>query len=109
MTTIICEDKVREQLKQVIDPELFVNIVDLGLIYNVNLATNVADEAKTDIQVDMSLTSPMCPAGPQLVAQSRQALEALEGAGSVEIKITHTPPWTPDRMSEDARDQLGYF
>ncbi len=109
MTSTICEDKVREQLKQVIDPELFVNIVDLGLIYNVNISANAEDEAKSDIQVDMSLTSPMCPAGPQLVAQSRQVLEALEGAGSVEIKITHTPPWTPDRMSEDARDQLGYF
>ncbi len=109
MTSTICEDKVREQLKQVIDPELFVNIVDLGLIYNVNLETNAEDEAKTDIKVDMSLTSPMCPAGPQLVAQSRQVLEALEGSGTVEIKITHTPPWTPDRMTEDARDQLGYF
>ncbi len=109
MTATICEDKVREQLKQVIDPELFVNIVDLGLIYTVNLEANPEDAAKTDIKVDMSLTSPMCPAGPQLVAQSRQVLETLEGAGSVEIKITHTPPWTPDRMSEDARDQLGYF
>lgn len=109
MTSTICEDKVREQLKQVIDPELFVNIVDLGLIYTVDLHTNEEDEAKTNIQVEMSLTSPMCPAGPQLVAQSRQVLEALDGAGSVEIRITHTPPWTPDRMSEDARDQLGYF
>lgn len=109
MTSTICEDKVLEQLKQVIDPELFVNIVDLGLIYTVDLKANEEDQAKTDINVEMSLTSPMCPAGPQLVAQSRQVLEVLDGAGSVAIKITHTPPWTPDRMSEDARDQLGYF
>lgn len=109
MPSTISEEKVFEQLKQVIDPELFVNIVDLGLIYTVNLEDNVEDEAKTNIKVEMSLTSPMCPAGPQLVAQSRQVLEALEGSGSVEIRITHTPPWTPDRMSEDARDQLGYF
>ncbi len=63
MTSTICEDKVREQLKQVIDPEMFVNIVDLGLIYNVNLETNAEDEAKTDIKVDMSLTIPCAQPG----------------------------------------------
>jgi metal-sulfur cluster biosynthetic enzyme len=105
----ICEDKVREQLKQVIDPELYVNIVDLGLVYNVYLNNNEEDQAKTDVAIDMTMTSPMCPAGPQLVANSRQVLEALEGVGKVDVKVVMDPPWTPERMTEDARDQLGIF
>lgn len=109
MSTALCEDKVRDQLKQVIDPELFVNIVDLGLIYVVDLQPNPEDQAKTDVRVDMTMTSPMCPAGPQLVANSRQVIEALEGIGKVEIKVVMEPPWGPDRMTEDARDQLGIF
>ncbi|MDX1927186.1 MAG: metal-sulfur cluster assembly factor [Pirellulaceae bacterium] len=109
MPELLCEDKVREQLKQVIDPELFVNIVDLGLVYVVDLAPNTEDSEKTDVRVEMTLTSPMCPAGPQLVANSRQVIEALEGIGSVDIKVVMDPPWTQDRMTDDARDQLGIF
>jgi metal-sulfur cluster biosynthetic enzyme len=109
MPEVLCEDKVREQLKQVIDPELFVNIVDLGLIYVVDLAANAEDTEKTDVRVEMTLTSPMCPAGPQLVANSRQVIEAMEGIGSVDIKVVMDPPWTQDRMTDDARDQLGIF
>lgn len=105
----LCEDKVREQLKQVIDPELFVNIVDLGLIYVVDLKPSAEDESKADVVVEMTMTSPMCPAGPQLVANSRQVVEALEGIGKVEIKVVMDPPWTQEMMSEDARDQLGIF
>lgn len=103
----IAEDTVREQLKQVIDPELFVNIVDLGLIYTVELTPG--EEDKTNVLVEMTMTSPMCPAGPQLVANSRQVVEALEGVGAVEIKVVMDPPWSPDRMTDDARDQLGIF
>jgi metal-sulfur cluster biosynthetic enzyme len=109
MPEVLCEDKVREQLKQVIDPELFVNIVDLGLIYVVDLEPNAEDAEKTNVKVEMTLTSPMCPAGPQLVANSRQVIEAMEGIGAVEIKVVMDPPWTQDRMTDDARDQLGIF
>ena len=101
------EDHVREALKQVIDPELFVNIVDLGLIYVVDIQPG--EEDKLDVNVDMTMTSPMCPAGPQLVANSRQAVESMEGVGKVDIRVVMDPPWTPDRMTEDARDQLGIF
>ncbi|MCR9294744.1 MAG: metal-sulfur cluster assembly factor [bacterium] len=104
----LTEEGVREQLKQVIDPELFVNIVDLGLIYVVDLKPN-AESEKTDILVEMTMTSPMCPAGPQLVANSRAAVEAMEGVGEVEIKVVMDPPWTQDMMTEDARDQLNIF
>ena len=100
------EDHVREALKQVIDPELFVNIVDLGLIYGVEVEEA---EAQINVKIDMTMTSPACPAGPQLIAQSKSVVGALEGVDQVEIKLVMTPPWTPDRMTEDARDQLGIF
>ena len=77
----ITEDAVRETLKQVIDPELFVNIVDLGLIYSV-VVEPVGE--KENIKIEMTMTSPACPAGPQLIGQSKQVLGALEGVGEVE-------------------------
>jgi metal-sulfur cluster biosynthetic enzyme len=103
----LSEDLVREELKKVIDPELFVNIVDLGLIYNVDLVPGPAD--KTTCKIDMTMTSPMCPAGPQLIANSKQVLSQLPGVGDVEVKIVLDPPWTPDKMTQEARDQLGIF
>jgi metal-sulfur cluster biosynthetic enzyme len=104
----LCEEKVREELKKVIDPELFVNIVDLGLIYNVELVP-VEETGKTKIKIEMTMTSPMCPAGPQMIANSKQVLGQLEEVGEVEVKIVLDPPWTPDKMTEEARDQLGIF
>jgi len=102
----ISEDQARETLKQVIDPELFINVIDLGLVYLVEVQEQ---EGKSNIQIEMTLTSPACPAGPQIIAQSKSVLGALEGVGNVEIKLVMTPPWSPDRMTEDARDQLGIF
>jgi metal-sulfur cluster biosynthetic enzyme len=101
------EDKVREALKQVIDPELFVNVVDLGLIYEVKITD--ADEGKSNVDVEMTMTSPACPAGPQLLSQSKTAVGNLEGVAAVDVRLVMDPPWTPDRMTEDARDQLGIF
>jgi metal-sulfur cluster biosynthetic enzyme len=103
----VSEDQVIESLKNVVDPELFVNIVDLGLIYVVDLTPG--DDDKTNVTIDMTMTSPACPAGPQLIANSRQVIERLEGVGRVEVRIVMDPPWTPDRMTDDARDQLGIF
>lgn len=103
----IAEDTVREALKQVVDPELFVNIVDLGLIYEVSI--DDADDGQSNVSVDMTMTSPACPAGPQLLSQSKEAVGRLEGVSDVEVKLVMEPPWTPDRMTEDARDQLGIF
>jgi metal-sulfur cluster biosynthetic enzyme len=102
----ITEDSVREALKQVIDPELFVNIIDLGLVYDVNLAP--AGE-KTNVGIEMTMTSPACPAGPQLIQNSKMVISRMEGVGEVEVKLVMQPPWTPDRMTEEARDQLGIF
>ena len=91
-----------ETLKQVIDPELMINIVDLGLIYS------IAQEGDL-VNVEMTLTSPACPAGPQLIGQSKMALEQLAGVREANIKLVLSPPWTPDRMTDEARDQLGIF
>lgn len=104
----VTEDHIREQLKKVIDPELFVNIVDLGLIYEVTVH-DPNEEGKQDVAINMTMTTPMCPAGPQLVANSKQVVGQLEGVGNVEVKIVLDPAWSPDRMTEEARDQLGIF
>jgi len=102
------EEQVREALKQVIDPELFVNIVDLGLIYVVDVKP--ADEdGKHKVDIDMTMTSPMCPAGPQLVAETTKFASELEAVSEVEVKVVMDPPWTQDMMTDDARDQLGIF
>ena len=103
----IAEDTVREALKQVIDPELFVNVVDLGLIYEIKI--NETDDGQSDVQVEMTMTSPACPAGPQLLGQSKEFVSKLDGVNEVDVRLVMDPPWTPDRMTEDARDQLGIF
>ncbi len=103
----ISEEQVREALQQVIDPELFVNIVDLGLIYEIQI--DQTEDDKSNVQIDMTMTSPACPAAPQLLNQSKTFVSALEGVGEVEVRLVMTPPWTPDRMTEEARDHLGIF
>ncbi len=103
----ITQESVYAALRQVEDPELFVNIVDLGLIYEVSLAEN---EEKWDVYVKMTMTSPACPAGPELVAAAREAvLDLGEQVGKVTVEVSLTPPWSPDRMTEEARDELGIF
>lgn len=96
------EEEMIDALKTVIDPELMVNIVDLGLVYDVK-------KEESSAIMEMTLTSPSCPAGPQIVQQAKTALESLEAIETAEITLTMTPPWSPDRMTEDARDQLGIF
>lgn len=103
----VSEDRVFEQLKKVIDPELFVNIVDLGLIYVVDVKSGEGE--KCDVTIDMTMTSPACPAGPQLIEQSKLMVSQLDEVNEVEVKIVMDPPWTPDKMTDDARDQLGIF
>ena len=104
----LAEDKVREALKQVIDPELYVNIVDLGLIYEIRIAEEKED-GRHDVQIDMTMTSPMCPAGPQLVAGTKGAAEGLDEVDTAEVKVVMDPPWSPDKMTDEARDHLGIF
>jgi len=96
------EGAMLDALRDVIDPELMINVVDLGLVYAV-------EHEGDKVKVEMTLTSPACPAGPQLVQQARLALEKLDGVREAEIKLVLSPPWTPDRMTDEARDQLGIF
>ncbi len=105
----ITEDSVREELKNVIDPELFVNIVDLGLIYKVEITDSEDEEGKHHVAVEMTMTSPACPAGPQLLGGATQTVERMDDVAKCEVKLVMTPPWTPDRMTDDARDHLGIF
>jgi len=103
----LTEDAVREQLKNVIDPELFVNIIDLGLVYTIDLSDR--SDGTADVHIEMTMTSPMCPAGPQLVSGCKTALQQLDEVNDVDVKVVLDPPWSPDRMTEDARDDLGIF
>ncbi|MDG3005272.1 metal-sulfur cluster assembly factor [Paludisphaera mucosa] len=91
-----------QALKTVNDPELNVNVVDLGLVYSIR-----AEDDRVD--VEMTLTSPACPMGPEILRNSVAALEKVEGVAKVDVKLVMTPPWTPDRMTDDARDELGMF
>ena len=92
-----------DALREVIDPELMINIVDLGLIYEVQPGDGGI------VAVDMTLTSPACPAGPQIMQQAKMALERLDSVTEAVINLVMTPPWSPDRMTDEARDQLGLF
>jgi metal-sulfur cluster biosynthetic enzyme len=102
----IAEESILAALRQVRDPELMVNVVDLGLIYGIEV-----DEAdgKSNIRVSMTMTTPACPFGPMLVGEVKDVVAGLDGVGTIEVQITLSPPWTPDRMTEEARDELGIF
>ena len=105
----LSEEVVREMLKEVKDPELFVNVVDLGLIYGVTLSDAAEAAGKKHVAIDMTMTSPACPAGPQLIGDTKRVVGGRADVAAVEVRIVMDPPWTPDRMTEAARDQLGIF
>lgn len=93
--------EVWEALSTVIDPELGVPITDLGLVYGVDV-----DDGS--IRVELTTTTPICPLGEYLVRVSEARIEDATGISSVEIALTHDPPWTPDRMNDTAREMLGW-
>jgi metal-sulfur cluster biosynthetic enzyme len=97
----ITEDSVRLALRKVKDPELNLNIVDLGLVYTISV-----DEANKVI-VDMSLTSPGCPAGPQIMNDVERAIQAMPGVGKVVINLVWEPYWTPERIEPKVRAYMG--
>jgi len=96
----ISPDQVKLALRKVKDPELGLNIVDLGLVYDIVVTNN-------DIHVDMTLTSPGCPAGPQIMTDVERALQALPGAGEVELNLVWSPYWTPERIEPRVRAYMG--
>ena len=92
--------EIYDSLKGVYDPEIPVNIVDLGLVYDVQVKDN-------DVHVQMTLTFPGCGMGPYIAQQAEWAIQEIEGVGEVEIELVFDPPWSPELISEDAKAQLG--
>jgi FeS assembly SUF system protein len=101
MNTEVLKDKAIEMLKTIFDPEIPVNIYELGLIYEVNVLPI------NNIQVVMTLTSPACPAAQSLPVEVDQKLRGIEGVNDVHVAITWTPPWNKSMMSETAQLELG--
>ena len=96
-------DDVRETIRnEVYDPELGLNVVDLGLVYDIDVADHKVD-------ITMTLTSPGCPVGPELITNMRRALSKFEDLDEVDVTLVFSPPWHPSMMSEEAKDELGYF
>jgi FeS assembly SUF system protein len=95
--------KLVTALKTVYDPEIPVDIYELGLIYKVD----VSDQK--DVTVDMTLTAPNCPVAGEMPGNVKAALERVEGIGGVTVNMTFDPPWTPERMSEEAKLELNMY
>jgi metal-sulfur cluster biosynthetic enzyme len=101
----ITENEVLTALRDCYDPEIPVNIVDLGLIYGVRFEP--APEDKQDVTVDMTLTAQGCPAHVMIGEQVKARLERLDGIRHAQVNVVWNPPWTPERLSPAARKQLG--
>lgn len=97
------EEKIVQMLKTVYDPEIPIDIYELGLIYNIDL------NDKGELKIDMTLTAPTCPAADFIVDDARIKLESIDGISNVDIRIVFEPEWTKDMMSEEAKLELGFL
>jgi metal-sulfur cluster biosynthetic enzyme len=95
--------EILEALKNVDDPEVGMNIVDMGLIYGVDW-----EEEKGQVHIDMTLTSPGCPLGPEIIRDIKRELRTLEDIQGVDVDLVWSPLWHPSMMSDYAKDELGY-
>ena len=98
---MITSDDVRTVLRRVKDPELNLNIVDLGLVYEIEVAEDKS------VHVEMTLTSPGCPSGPEIMSEAQRVIEGMEGVGPVDIELVWSPYWTPEKMDPRLRAFLG--
>jgi FeS assembly SUF system protein len=96
-------DKLIKQLKTVFDPEIPVDIYELGLIYKIDV------NEKNDVDIDMTLTAPACPVAGEMPGWVKEAVLRVAGIGDVTVNMVFDPPWTPERMSEEARLELNMF
>jgi len=94
------KDQIIEVLKKIYDPEIQYDIWSLGLVYNVEIEGN-------KVKITMTLTSPMCPYGPAIIDDVRRQVSAVDGVGEVTVDITFSPPWSPEKMSDEAKIALG--
>jgi metal-sulfur cluster biosynthetic enzyme len=99
---MIDQETLVSALRTVKDPELNVNVIDLGLVYSIQTR-------EAEVEVEMTLTSPACPAGPEILRGAVTALEKVEGVTKANVKLVMSPPWSPERMTDAARDELGFF
>jgi metal-sulfur cluster biosynthetic enzyme len=97
---MVTEKDVKRALRKVKDPELNLDLVVLGLVYDVEIA-------ETHVRATISLTSPFCPVAGQILDEARAAIEAIEGVESADVELTFSPPWTPERMDPVIRASLG--
>ena len=97
----VTEDQVRIALRRVKDPELNLNVIDLGLVYTIGVTDG-------DVAIDMSLTSPGCPSGPEIMTGVEEAARSVEGVKSVNVNLIWDPMWTPDRIEPRIRAYLGF-
>lgn len=97
------EEKIVKMLKTVFDPEIPVNVYDLGLIYKIDLDDNAC------LKLDMTLTAPNCPAADFILEDIRMKLESIEGIKSVDVNLVFEPEWNQDMMSEEAKLELGFL
>jgi metal-sulfur cluster biosynthetic enzyme len=95
---MVNQDDIREAMKQVDDPEIGINVVDLGLLYEV-----MVDEATGKVDINMTLTSMGCPLTEQIIADVRKFVEPLDGVTSVDVNWVWDPPWGPDKMTDDGK------
>jgi len=98
---MVTSDAVRKALRGVKDPELGLNIVDIGLVYDIDVTD------ANDVHVKMTLTSPGCPSGPEILEDARLVVQELEGVNTAEIELVWEPYWTPERMDPRVRAFLG--
>lgn len=99
---MITVEEVQEALREVIDPELGLDFMELGLVYDVSV------DAAGVVKITYTLTTPGCPIGPQVEQQIHEYVGQLDGVSAVEPTLTFTPPWSPEQMSEDAKFALGF-
>jgi metal-sulfur cluster biosynthetic enzyme len=97
---MVQQEDVVEVLREVYDPELHYNIYDLGLVYDITIKDG-------DVKILMTLTTPMCPIGPMVTEQIQEMMDLMPGVKDVNVEFTFDPPWSPDKMTDEARADLG--
>ena len=102
-TALPLRDRVEEVLKTVYDPEIPVNIFDLGLVYEIAIGDNSA------VKITMTLTAPACPAAGDIIHDVQQKVEAIESVSDCHVQLTFDPPWTKEMMTEEAKLELGFL
>lgn len=100
---VACKEDIIEALKTVSDPEIMINVYDMGLIYNIEIKEN------GDVAIEMTVTAPTCPVAGVLPQQAADAVALVEGTGEVEVKIVWEPAWTPERMTDEAKMMIELF